>query len=177
MRWHLIEFEQPLLAISDHPVVGWHTKADYRRPEQNATGVGVRNFLEVRVPISPKLALLMTWQDMPDAETTILGSEAIAANINAFTIANGERQWMHQPGATPPIAQGYLEPIAPTLIPGYDRDEVEARRFGEWSQRTSSPSWAKIFRNRPISSGRRRGPRPSPGRCHDASCPGASQLA
>lgn len=131
MRWHLIEFDQPLLAISDQPIVEWHRKASTRRPGPNALGVGALNFLEVRVPISPKLALLMTWQDIPDTATVIPGTEEIAANINAFTIANADRQWMHQPGSTPPVAQGHLRPIAPTLIPGYGPTEVEASQVRE----------------------------------------------
>ena len=60
MRWLLIEFDQPLLAISDHPVVAWPLTSEYRRPEPTPAGLGVRNFLEVRAPISPALALLMT---------------------------------------------------------------------------------------------------------------------
>lgn len=147
MRWHLIEFEQPLLAISDHPVVGWHSKADYRHPKPNATGVGALNFLEVRVPISPKLALFMTWQDLPDAEAPIIGSEAIAANINAFTIANAARQWMHQPGTIPPVAQGALEPIGPTLIPGYGRDEVEASEVRRMVSENIQPKLGEDFRD------------------------------
>jgi len=125
MRWHLIEFNEPLLAISDHPVVAWPLDADYRQPEPTPAGLGVLNFLEVRVPISPTLALLMTWQDLPDAPDPIAGSEDIAANINAFTISNSDRQWMHMPGEQVPIAKGYLDPISTKLVPGYGKDEVE----------------------------------------------------
>jgi len=70
----------------------------------------------------------MTWQDLPDATTVIPGTEEIAANLNAFTIANADRHWMHQPGSTPPVARGYLPPIAPTLIPSYGPAEVEASK-------------------------------------------------
>jgi Protein of unknown function (DUF4238) len=145
MRWCLVKFDQPLLAISDHPIVGWHMKADSRRPEPNSAGVGALNFLEVRVPISPTLALLMTWQDLPDAEEPISGSEAIAANLNAFTIANSERQWMHQPGSTPPVAQEYLHPISPTLIPGYGPGEVEASEVRKMVTKNIQPKLGKNF--------------------------------
>jgi hypothetical protein len=147
MRWHLIEFDKPLLVISDHPVVGWHSKADARRPEPNAPGVGALNFLEVRVPISPRLALLMTWQDLPDAEESIPGTEAVAANCNAFTIANAERQWMHQPGSTPPVARGYLPPVAPVLIPGYGRGEVEASEVRRAVSANLQPKLGENFGN------------------------------
>jgi hypothetical protein len=126
MRWHLIEFDEPLLAISDHPVVAWPVDADYRCPEATPAGLGARNFFEVRVPISPTLALLMTWQDLPDIARAVAGSEEIAANINAFTIANADRQWMHMPGGDVPTATGYLDPISSELVLGYGRAEMEA---------------------------------------------------
>jgi hypothetical protein len=126
MRWHLIEFDEPLLAISDHPVTAWPLEAEYRRPQPTPAGLGVLNFLEVRAPLSPTLALLMTWQDSPDTPNAIQGSEEIAANINAFTIANAERQWMHVPGGSVPIAEGYLDPISPKLIPHYQAAEAKA---------------------------------------------------
>jgi Protein of unknown function (DUF4238) len=125
MRWHLIEFEKPLLAISDQPVVAWPLAALQRLPEPTPNGLGVMNFLEVRVPITPWLALLMTWQDLPDQTEPIRGSAALAANINAFTIANSDRQWMQMPGAETPIASAYLDPLAPELIAGYRPEEVE----------------------------------------------------
>lgn len=125
MRWFLIEFDQPVLAISDHPVVAWPLSAKFRRPEPTPAGLGVRNFFEVRAPISPTLALLMTWQDLPDAAAVIVGSEEIAANINAFTIANADRQWMYMPSARVPIADGYLDPISIELVAGYGPAEVE----------------------------------------------------
>jgi Protein of unknown function (DUF4238) len=127
MRWQLIEFDQPHLAISDHPVVAWPLNAEYRRPEPTPAGLGARNFLEVRAPISPTLALLMTWQDdLPDVADPIAGSEEVAANINAFTIANVDRQWMQMPGGDVPAATGFLDPIGVQLIAGYGRTEVEA---------------------------------------------------
>jgi Protein of unknown function (DUF4238) len=126
MRWNLIEFDQPLLAISDHPVIAWPLDSEYRRPEPTPAGLGVRNFLEVRAPISPTLALLMTWQDLPDVAEPIAGSEEIAANINAFTIANADRQWMQMPGGDVPTATAFLDPIAVELVVGYGRPEVEA---------------------------------------------------
>jgi hypothetical protein len=128
MHWHLIEFDEPLLAISDHPVTAWPLDEEYRRPEPTPTGMGILNFLEARVPISPTLALLMTWQDQPDTPDIVAGSEEIAANINAFTIANADPQWMHMPGKRVPIAKekDYLDPVSAELIPGYGRAEAEA---------------------------------------------------
>lgn len=131
MCWHLIEFDEPLLAISDHPVVAWPIDSPYRRPEETPAGLGVLNFLEVRVPISPTLGLLMTWQEPPDRARIIWGSEEIAANLNAFTIANADRQWMHRPGSQVPIADGYLDPVSKELIDGYGAAEAKGSKVRE----------------------------------------------
>lgn len=128
MRWHLIEFEEPLLVISDHPVVAWPIEPRYRQPEATPTGLGVRNFLEVRVPISPTLGLVMTWQEPPDHAQILRGAEEIAANFNAFTIANTDRQWMHRPGSAVPVADGYLAPVSKELIDGYGAAEAKGSK-------------------------------------------------
>ena len=49
------------------------------------------------------------------------GSEAQAAELNAFTIAQAEKQWLYQPGPAPPAAVGLLPPLAGALFPGYGR--------------------------------------------------------
>jgi Protein of unknown function (DUF4238) len=131
MRWHLIEFAEPLLAISDHPVVAWPIESQWRRPEATPAGLGVRNFLEVRAPISPTLGLLMTWQESPDHVQIFQGSEELAANLNAFTIANADRQWMYMPGTEVPIADGFLDPVSKELITGYGASEVERSEVRE----------------------------------------------
>lgn len=128
MRWHLIEFEAPLLVISDHPVVAWPIDSPCRRPEPTPAGLGVLNFLEVRAPISPTLGLMMTWQEPPDHAQILRGSEEIAANFNAFTIANADRQWMYRPGSPPPVADGYLDPVSKELINGYGADEMKGSK-------------------------------------------------
>ena len=126
MRWQLIEFDEPLLAISDHPVTAWGLEGEHRPPEPTPAGLGALNLLEVRAPISPTLALLMSWQDLPDMPDPLTGSREIAANINAFTIANAERQWLHMPGGEVLIAQGLLDPIGVELLDGYGPEQAKA---------------------------------------------------
>jgi hypothetical protein len=125
MCWSLVEFDSPMLAISDHPVVAWPLGEPRRRPAPTPDGLGVMNFLEVRVPITPRLGLLMTWQDLADQVDPIRGSDDVAANFNAFTIANADRQWMQMPEAETPVASGYLDPLASELIAGYGPEELE----------------------------------------------------
>jgi hypothetical protein len=40
-------------------------------------------------------------------------------NLNAFTIANADRQWFTRPGARAPRAAGKIQPLSPTLVRGY----------------------------------------------------------
>ena len=74
---------------------------------------GVLETLEIRVPVSPRQAILMTWRDdADDADCVVRGRRDHTANLNAFTVAQAERQWFHQPGASTPIASGRLLPFA-----------------------------------------------------------------
>lgn len=131
MKWTLLEFEEPCLALSDHPVIDWPIDAEYRRPESSRVGVGALNFLEVRIPVAPSLAILMSWSDQPGLTARTIAAKQIAANLNAFSIANAERQWFKQPGSSVPTATGYLDPIAPTLLPGYGREVAQASTLRE----------------------------------------------
>jgi hypothetical protein len=95
-------------------------------PEASASE-GMLNALEVRFPLTPTAALLMTWLDDHDAATPRLrGVRQHTASVNAFTVANAEREWFHLPETNPPIASGgRLLPLSPELIRGYGADQVE----------------------------------------------------
>lgn len=50
------------------------------------------------LPLSPKHAVLMTWSDLPDDENVRLsGTQDHAANLDAFTVASADRQWVLSP--------------------------------------------------------------------------------
>lgn len=124
MRWELIELDDPVLAYSDHPVVLWPLatrKADKPFERQELGPLGA---LEVRSPLSPKLGLLMTWVDRSDRRLR-LPVEA-AEEFNAFTIAQADQEWMHQPGHEPPIATGPHYPLARMTERGYNAASVES---------------------------------------------------
>lgn len=121
MCWTLVEFAHPVFATSDHPVVVW-PMTDAGRPVQSAVPgeVGVRNFLEVRLPISPRQALLMTWRDLPDDPKPVSGKAHHADNLNAFTVAEAEEQWFFLPGSQRPrIRGGTWLPLSAELVHGY----------------------------------------------------------
>ena len=125
MHWSLINFAAPLVATSDHPVDVWPERSSSRTPEPSAHD-GLLNALEIRVPLSPTAALLMTWLDEPDAaKQRPRGARQHAAHLNAFTIANADREWFHLPATSPPVASGGpCLPLSPELVRGYGTNAV-----------------------------------------------------
>jgi hypothetical protein len=119
MRWDLLLFDADRLVLSDHPVVEWPIDAGHRRPGTVPTGHGMLNVLEMRVPLSPHSALLLTWQDAVDGPSPLRAGADLATNLNAFSAEQADRQWMYAPGTTPVIGDGLLGPISPEVFPGY----------------------------------------------------------
>lgn len=84
----------------------------------------------------------MTWLDQNDAATPRLrGARYHASHLNAFTVANADREWFHLPDTNPPVAPGgRLLPLSPQLLTGYGPHTVErsARRAqaSDWLERT-----------------------------------------
>lgn len=109
MHWTLIDFDDHLIATSDHPVVPWGRDILLGRPEP-VPNEGLIDTLEVRVPLSSKSALLLTW--INDEDYRFRGTRDQAARFNAFTIASAEHQWFHRPRHTPPIRHGHQRPIS-----------------------------------------------------------------
>lgn len=120
MHWTLVEFASPLIATSDHPVALWPgVDSSAPRPVEIAD-VGIMECLEIRLPLSPRHGVLMTWLDRADDDRIgVRGTRDHAANFNAFTVANADRQWFHLPERPPPRASGYLLPLSIQLVDGY----------------------------------------------------------
>jgi hypothetical protein len=136
MHWMLLEFSDPCIATSDHPVVAWHVGERTRSAvEPTPLGQGFSDSLEVRIPVSARHAIVATWRDERDA-APIAGAPDHAANINALTVANADRQWFHHPDGTPPLLTESLVPIAPMFALGYSaREAASSRRRGEINRR------------------------------------------
>lgn len=120
MHWTLLRFDRPLLATSDHPVHVWPMERRSSRPLPGRIGSGILKTVEIRLPLSPQLSLLMTWLPEPDAEKPVLGARHHPRNINAFTIAEAQQQWFYVPGTRPPVGAGTFLPISSDLYVGYD---------------------------------------------------------
>ena len=121
MNWSLIRFGSPALATSDHPVAVWPPSAAGRPAQVTLVQeIGVGNVLEIRFPVSPGAAILMTWRERPDDHEPLDGKTHHAENLNAFTIAQAVKQWFYKLGARRPRQpSGIWLPLAPELLPGY----------------------------------------------------------
>jgi hypothetical protein len=119
MRWQLLRFDEPLLAYSDHPVVLWPLNLESSLPFKRQ-GLGPLETQEIRVPIAPDVAILMNWLDLNDVAEVRLPASA-AGELNAFTISQAEREWMHKLGREPVVAEGIFRPLSRLIDVAYDR--------------------------------------------------------
>jgi hypothetical protein len=122
MNWSLVTFDSAALVSSDHPVVGWPIVVRAQEPQPiDLYKIGLANMLEIRIPISPREAVLMAWlDDEGNRVAPIPGARHHAANLNAFTVASADKQWFHLPGPTPRVGSGRLMPLSPELLSSYD---------------------------------------------------------
>lgn len=111
MRWHILDFGAPLLAYCDHPVVLWpatvHQTHPFAKPNFGPLGA-----IEVRVPLSPEVAILMTWADIADEGWRVPATPEFADELNAFVVSQADEQWMHRPGRVPPVGVGSFTPLS-----------------------------------------------------------------
>lgn len=134
MRWHVIEFGDPVLAYSDQPVVVWPARLPNSEPFPSPH-FGPLSAIEVRVPLSSHMAILMTWTDLPDISVPTRAARRLAAELNAFVVSQSDSQWMHFPGAEPPIAEGVMLPLSRDVEPGYGVADVERSQRRAFVQR------------------------------------------
>ena len=143
MRWHVIRFDGPLLAYSDHPVVLWPMNVDRTRAFRRQ-GLGPLTMLEVRLPIAPDAAILMNWIDCSD-EVGVRMKRRAAGELNAFTVGQADREWMHRPGEEPEIPDDIFSPLSRFVDASYGRAAAEQsfRRAhaSSFQQRASKRQW------------------------------------
>jgi hypothetical protein len=126
MTWTLLRCNTDDLALSDQPVALWPigVESQLRRAEKLWVA-GLVNLLEVRVPVSPRLAILMTWADRVDDPEPVDVITQQAINLNAFTITGADQEWFHRPGADPHSNQGPWFPLSRQLIDGYTTEVAQ----------------------------------------------------
>lgn len=151
MHWTLVEFATPLIATSDHPAVLWPGAASRAPQAVDITAAGLIECIEIRLPLSPRHAVLMSWSDRADEEDTrVRGSRAQAANFNAFTVATADRQWFHLPGSAPPRASGKLLPLSTQLVAGYTAVAAAESRRRQGAQEIANKKIGRDIHDREI---------------------------
>jgi hypothetical protein len=83
--------------------------------------------LEIRVPIALNAAVLMNWMDHSDENGMAMKRRA-AAELNAFTVAQAQGEWMHRPGPEPEIVDDIFAPLSRLIDPAHDRAAAERAR-------------------------------------------------
>ena len=121
MHWTLMRFARPALASSDHPLdfVSWSSQPQ-RFADSSSSLVCTSR--EIRVPVGPSAALLLTWADRDDRVHAIPAPRHHVGTLNRGVWMRAERHRFWQPGQTP---RGVDDPrpsglISSELIPDYD---------------------------------------------------------
>lgn len=119
MTWTLVTFERDVLALSDHPVVLW--PAGSRRWNRRGFGrsTAAVDASEIRLPLGPRAALLMTWRDAADDGHPRRGELRHARSINEPTVGQADRHWLWKPDTAPLRGSASVPPIAPMFWPTY----------------------------------------------------------
>jgi hypothetical protein len=125
MSWTLLTFDRDVLALSDHPVVVWPADAPrWRRRGAFGMRSAPIDAAEIRMPVSPRAALLMTWRDSGDDPLPRRGTLRDARSINEPMIGQADTQWLRVPDSSPLRASGAVNAIASTIWRRYDTSAV-----------------------------------------------------
>jgi hypothetical protein len=90
MHWSLLEFRTPLVATSDHPMVIWRQGVTSQRPQKTPFDIADIACDEIRVPISPRHAILMTWCDDVEGMIGVSALCVVALELSTADVAECE---------------------------------------------------------------------------------------
>jgi hypothetical protein len=130
MHWSLLRFDDRVLALSDQPVCAVPLSiARGHAPVEVVPASGFFEVLEIRVPISPSIALILSWCDRPEESVVHHGTYDQACSLNASVIAQADRHWIRHPDGTgtrirPDGLSAIADPISSQLLSGYDPQAV-----------------------------------------------------
>jgi hypothetical protein len=88
---------------------------------------------EVRFPLDPWHALMLSWSPQPDLVDPVTGEFRHAADINRSTHGQADRDWFYRPGSrppllTPPLLDRSCEPVSYDVVPGYSLEVARSSR-------------------------------------------------
>lgn len=137
-HWTLIRFPEPLLATSDQPVTVVPLLDGGEAPLATLPATGLMGIEELRIALSPELALICTWRDGPDGKPPLTGNERVAAELNRAVISQRDGEWFYRPGRRPntitatEFDPNACHPVGSLVLPGYGLEEVRAsQRYRE----------------------------------------------
>lgn len=118
MRWQLCRFERPCLFTGDQPASYWRRGTTGRF----FTGIAHLSAQEVRFPLSPDHALVLTWKGTADDERIYEHDAAVGKMLNDWTA-----RWCETELYCRPDLECWLpaEP-APPLASSFDPVEADA---------------------------------------------------
>ncbi len=121
MHWTLLQFTSPSLVSSDHPISTTLWTRDKTRSSSEPPALLLAS-LEVRVPIGPTAALLLTWVDADDRADAVPASQTLLAAFNRGAWCQAERHRFWRPGTTPSDIDDRrpVPPISAELFDGYE---------------------------------------------------------
>jgi uncharacterized protein DUF4238 len=125
LAWKLLRFPEPCLITSDHPVSYWHEPG----PQDGLRGIGPLTAREIRIPLSPSVALLLTWppaiDEVDDVEHE--GDELIARCLNRdLLVWPASEQWL----TSPDVARHPLPATAREWVAEWPRPWLESGSYG-----------------------------------------------
>ncbi|HEY4277677.1 MAG TPA: DUF4238 domain-containing protein [Conexibacter sp.] len=128
MHWTLLTFGRPALVSSDHPITRIRWTRDRQR-DVGAPDLLLLDSSEVRLPIGPRAALLLTWADADDRVEVKRAARHHIGLLNRGAWVQAERHRFWQPGTTPSGVDDRRagKPIARELFRGYDPERSSLR--------------------------------------------------
>jgi hypothetical protein len=135
MHWTVLEFSEPLLATGDQPVtIAPLLSEGSSAPVQPLPSNGLLNTEEIRFPLDPSHALLLTWLNEPDDGPALPCGDQIAAELNRAVIGQVDKDWFHHPERRPTtVTASNLRPggcglIGRALLHGYTAEQARDSR-------------------------------------------------
>ena len=131
MRWRMCRFAEPCLFTGDQPVSYWREGPTGRF----FTGIAPLSAQEVRFPLSPDHALVLTWKGCLDEDRVYEHSVSVARVLNHWTARWCDTELYCRPDLAHMLPTDPVERLAPSLDPN-DVDAVmrELTRYPNWQQ-------------------------------------------
>lgn len=142
MGWTLLTFRRPQLVTSDHPVVVWPLRCSAAKPRHLGFAAGILETLEIRIPISPTLALLMTWRE-EDASDPVGERSTTSALSTRSPSPMRSASGSIGPASARLSGQVASPRSAPKSIPGTPRSRRRTRPYAPRLPAGCSLGWAR----------------------------------